>query len=291
MISQGKNKKSQGALSRRAFVGLTAAAGVAAGFLVGWLIKPPEVADVARTITQTVAQTTTETEAGAPGTAVTKTETATVTTTEPAGPGATATPTKLPSPSLTGTMSAEEAMFKRRSIRDYIDKPLTLNQLSQLLWAAQGITESRWGFRTAPSAGATYPLEVYVVVGEDGVTELGAGAYRYNPKDHSLGLLVTGDHRHELTAASLGQRWVAEAPLNIVIAAVYERTTAWYGERGVRYVHMEVGHAGENIYLQATALGLGTVVIGAFHEAEVGNILRLPADSKPLYVIPVGYPK
>jgi len=199
--------------------------------------------------------------------------------------------TKLPVPEVAGTMSVEEAIAKRRSIREYVAKPLTLKQLSQLLWAAQGVTDPRWGFRAAPSAGATYPLEVYVVVGKNGVSELEAGVYLYNPSDHTLGLLFTGDLRSELSSAALGQKWVAEAPLNIVIAAVYERTTVRYGERGTRYVHMEVGHAGQNIYLQATALGLGTVVVGAFEDVEVQKILRLPEDHKPLYIIPVGYPE
>lgn len=119
---------------------------------------------------------------------------------------------KLPSPELIGTMSVEEAIFKRRSIRDYVDKPLTLKQLSQLLWAAQGITDPRWRFRVAPSAGATYPLEVYVVVGKDGVAELGVGVYHYNPNDHTLGLVFTGDLRSELSTAALGQQWIAKAP-------------------------------------------------------------------------------
>jgi len=267
MTSREKSGKSQGDISRRAFVGLAAAGGIVAGFLIGWIVKPPVVEEVIRTVTQT----TTEMEVGTPG--------------------ATVTFTKLPSPNLTGTMSTEEAIFKRRSIREYADKPLTLNQLSQLLWAAQGITDPRWGFRAAPSAGATYPLEVYAVVGKDGVSELEAGVYRYNPNDHTLGLLFTGDLRGGLSAVALGQQWVAEAPLNIIITAVYERTTARYGERGTHYVHMEAGHVGQNIYLQATALGLGTVVVGAFEDAGVQKIIMLPEAHKPLYIIPVGYPK
>lgn len=198
---------------------------------------------------------------------------------------------KLPQPQVSGKMSVEDALAKRRSIREYTGQPLTLAELSQLLWAAQGITEPRYGFRTAPSAGATYPLEIYLVVGQDGVVGLEAGVYQYNPRSHALALIFRGDLRSELSVAAIDQRWVAEARIDIVIAAVFERTTAKYGERGVRYVYMEAGHAGQNVYLQATALGLGTVVIGAFHDEEVQRVLRMPRDHKPLYIMPVGYPK
>ncbi len=198
---------------------------------------------------------------------------------------------KLPDPTTVGSISVEEALAKRRSIRDYSKDPLNLKQVSQLLWAAQGITETRYGLRTSPSAGGTYPLELYVVVAENSVAELKVGVYQYVPKDHSLILRSTADLRGALSVAALGQKWVAEAPINIVIAAIYERTTKVYGDRGVRYVHMEVGHVGENIYLQATALGLGTVTIGAFHDEEVQRILTLPSEQKPLYIMPVGRPR
>jgi len=198
---------------------------------------------------------------------------------------------KLPAPTTIGVMSVEEAIWRRRSKREYLDKPLEAAQLSQLLWASQGITESRWGLRAAPSAGATYPLEVYVVVGERGVKGLGAGIYRYRPKDHTIVLVASGDSRSELSAASLDQPWVAKAPIVIVIAAVYERTTRVYGSRGIRYVDMEAGHVGQNIYLIATSMGLGAVVVGAFHDERIQQVLRLPKDEAPLYVIPVGYPK
>jgi len=198
---------------------------------------------------------------------------------------------KLPSPVTVGTMSVEEAIFRRRSKREYLDKPLDGFQLSQLLWAAQGITEPRWGLRAAPSAGGTYPLEIYAVVGENSVEDLRAGIYRYNPKDHTIILVASGDFRAELSTAALNQQWVAKAPVNIVVAAVYERTTRIYGSRGVRYVDMEAGHVGQNVYLIAAAMGLGAVVIGAFHDEQVHQVLRLPKDQVPLYVIPVGYPK
>ena len=193
--------------------------------------------------------------------------------------------------SLKVKMSIEEATASRRSIREYEKKPLTLEQLAQLLWAAQGITDVRRGFRTTPSAGATYPLEVYVVVGSNGVIGLEAGIYHYDPQAHVLKLLKYGDFRNELCLACLGQPWVKQAPIDIVIVAIYERTTLRYGDRGIRYVRMEVGHVGQNTYPQATALGLGTIVIGAFYDDKVREILRLSEKEYPMYVIPVGYPK
>ncbi|ASJ08116.1 nitroreductase [Thermococcus siculi] len=192
----------------------------------------------------------------------------------------------LPEPRLTGGMSVEEAIAKRRSIRSYRDEPVTLEQLSQLLWAAQGITYSARKFRAAPSAGATYPFEVYVVAGN--VEDLGPGVYRYDPFNHTLVLVKEGDYRRALQRAALDQSWVGRAAVDIVLVAYYERTTHYYGERGIRYVHMEAGHIGQNIYLQATALGLGTVAVGAFSDAEVAKILG--TDGVPLYIFPVGVP-
>lgn len=197
---------------------------------------------------------------------------------------------KLPSPLTVGAMSVEEAIYRRRSRREYLDKPLDIVQLSQLLWASQGITEPRWGLRSAPSAGGTYPLEIYAVIGEQCVKDLKAGIYRYNPKNHTIITVASGDFRAELSAAALNQQWVAKARVNIVVAAVYERTTRVYGSRGIRYVDMEAGHVGQNVYLIATAMGLGTVVVGAFHDDQVQRVIRLPRDHVPLYIIPVGYP-
>lgn len=198
---------------------------------------------------------------------------------------------KLPNPETAGAVSVEEAIMRRRSIRSYTDEPLSLQDISQLMWAAQGITDPQRRFRAAPSAGATYPLEVYVVVGTVGVTGLASGVYRYDPFDHSLENILEGDLRSSLADAALGQRWVREAPVNIVIAAIYERTTGRYGERGIRYVHMEAGHVAQNLYLQATARGLGMVVVGAFEDDRVQKLLHLPADQRPLYIIPVGHPR
>jgi SagB-type dehydrogenase family enzyme len=191
----------------------------------------------------------------------------------------------LPQPRYRGDVSLEEALLQRRSVREYTGEPLTLEEISQLLWAAQGITDPR-GFRTAPSAGGLYPLEVYLVAGE--VAGLEAGVYKYRPQEHSLIRVVVGDRRENLCTAALGQVWVREAAADIVILAVYERTTVKYGDRGIRYVHLEAGHAAQNVCLQATALGLGTVTVGAFYDDEVQAVLGAPKNEKPLYVMPVG---
>ena len=195
---------------------------------------------------------------------------------------------KLPDPNLKGETSLEEALYERRSVREFSTEPLTLAEVSQLLWAGQGKT-SDWGGRTAPSAGATYPLETYLVAGT--VEGLLPGVYRYDPEDHALVKTRDGDVRERLGAAALGQSWVKEAPVSIVVTAVYERTTGKYGDRGVVYVHMEAGHAAQNICLQATALDLGAVTVGAFYDDQVGDIVALPAGEFPLYVIPVGKKK
>ena len=181
--------------------------------------------------------------------------------------------------------SVEEALLNRRSVRSYVDGALTLQEFSQLLWATQGVTAPQ-GMRTAPSAGGLYPLEVYVAVGD--VEGLSPAIYRYLPDVHSIQRVLDGDMRGELAQASLGQRWIENAAVDIVIAAVYERTTAKYGERGLRYVHMEAGHAAQNLCLQATALRLGVVTVGGFDDERVGATLNLPHNQKPLYVIPVG---
>jgi len=193
---------------------------------------------------------------------------------------------KLPRPKYDSGTSIEEALLKRRSIREYKDEPLTLAEVSQLLWAAQGITEPSRGFRTAPSAGALYPLEVYVAVGN--VEDVSEAVYRYKPREHELERRVTGDKRAELYDAALMQSSVKDAAIVIVFSAVYERTTGWYGERGIRYVHIEVGHAAQNVYLQAVSLNLGTVAIGAFRDDEVKEVIGMSDQEQPLYVMPVG---
>ena len=192
---------------------------------------------------------------------------------------------KLPEPRYDSGVSIEETLLKRRSVRDYTGEPLSLEEVSQLLWAAQGITDPR-EYRTAPSAGATYPLEIYLVVGD--VENLTEGVYRYESAEHTLVKVLDGDWRAQLADAALGQSWVREGAVNIVFTAIHERTTRRYGDRGIRYVHMEVGHAAQNVYLQAVALGLGTVVIGAFVDDQVAEILKLPQNEQPLYIMPVG---
>jgi len=192
---------------------------------------------------------------------------------------------KLPEPRYDSDVSLEQSLLNRRSIRSYTSEPLTLEETSQLLWAAQGLTDPQ-GFRTAPSAGGLYPLELYLVAGD--VEGLAAGVYRYQPDGHQLVKTMDGDKRAELAEAALGQEWVEEGAVSIVFTAVYERTTGKYGDRGVRYVHMEAGHAAQNLCLQATALELGAVTVGAFYDEEVSQLLNLPADERPLYVIPIG---
>lgn len=192
---------------------------------------------------------------------------------------------RLPEPRYDGDVSLEQSLLERRSTRNYSGESLTLAEVSQLLWAAQGITDAR-GFRTAPSAGALYPLELYIIAGN--VEGLPSGIYHYLPEDHEIELLSEGDVRNELAEAALSQSAVRDGAISVVITAIYERTTGKYGERGIRYVHIEVGHAAQNMCLQAAAMGLGLVTIGAFHDQVVAELLLLPADEEPLYIIPVG---
>jgi SagB-type dehydrogenase family enzyme len=195
----------------------------------------------------------------------------------------------LPEPKLKGEVSVEEAIKKRRSRRDFREKSLSKEQISQVLWAAQGFTED--SFRASPSAGATYPLEIYLIVGENGVENMKEAFYHYLPQRHSLELFKEGDFRRPLAQASWGQNFIAKAPVSLIMTAEYARTTGKYGERGIRYVHIEIGHVGENVYLQAEALGLGTVAVGAFSDESVSRVLSLPKNQKPLYIMPVGYPR
>jgi len=187
----------------------------------------------------------------------------------------------LPSPMRSGHMSLEEALARRRSVRDFSATPLSDQELSQLLWAAQGITHPD-GLRTAPSAGALYPLELYVANA--------AGFYRYDPQHHELQRRSERDPRSALCRAALEQESVREAPAVFVITAIYARTAQKYGDvHSSRYVHLEAGHAAQNLLLQAVALGLGAVPIGAFHDAQVQKALALPPEEQPLYLIPVGH--
>lgn len=191
----------------------------------------------------------------------------------------------LPAPVYDSTTSVEKALKQRRSLRQYKDEAMTLQQVSQLLWAAQGITSPE-GFRTAPSAGALYPLEIYLV--SSNVRDLPEGVYHYLPAENALLLTVEGDKRSALTAAALQQNSIKRAPVNIVMTAVYARTTKKYGKRGKLYAHIEIGHAAQNVCLQAASLGLGTVTIGAVDDAAFRAILALPKEETSLYIMPVG---
>jgi SagB-type dehydrogenase family enzyme len=192
---------------------------------------------------------------------------------------------RLPSPAVGGRRSVERALEQRRSVREYARGGVTRAELGQLLWAAQGIT-GEGTFRTAPSAGALYPLEVYVAAGE--VCDLSPAIYRYRPERHCLTLVVAGDQRGELCAAAWGQECVGAGAAVIAIAAVYTRTTAKYGDRGLRYVQMEAGHAAQNVHLQAWALGLGAVVVGAFDDSLVKTVMHMALEETPLSLMPVG---
>lgn len=193
---------------------------------------------------------------------------------------------KLPDPKYDSNTSVEQALLRRRSVREYKDEPLSLNEVSQLLWAAQGITDRRRGFRIAPSAGALYPLEVYTVIGN--VRGVEPGVYKYRPYQHELERVRKGDVRAKLSAAALEQTWIGQGAIVIVFSAVYERTTRKYGDRGIRYVHIEVGHAAQSLCLQAASLNLGAGVVGAFRDKQVKKILNARESEQPLYIVPVG---
>lgn len=188
---------------------------------------------------------------------------------------------KLPAPVLVGKMSVEEALVKRSSVREFSREELSLQDITQLLWAAQGITRT-WGARTAPSAGALYPLEIYLVLPQ--------GVFRYEPKNHQLVRHIQGNVIGKLAQAALGQGCVRNAPGIIVIAAVYERTERKYGPRAERYVKIEVGHTAQNVLLTAVSRGLVAVPVGAFQDERIREVLSLPLNHDPLYLIPVGYP-
>ncbi len=194
---------------------------------------------------------------------------------------------ELPQAETSSRTSLEKSLERRRSVRHYADKPVKTAHAAQLLWAAQGITHPG-GFRTAPSAGALYPLEVYLVTGN--MDSLDPGIYHYAPERHELKLLKTGNHRKALCRAGLSQSAICNAPLSLVITGVHERTTKKYGKRGIKYVFMEAGHAAQNVLLQAVSLDLGAVPIGAFRDSAVSRLLELPEREAPLYIIPVGHP-
>jgi SagB-type dehydrogenase family enzyme len=196
---------------------------------------------------------------------------------------------KLPSPSYKGSVSFEEAIYRWKATRRFKKQQLTIQQISQLLWATSGLTVDgiTSATRVFPSAGAIYPLEIYVVCGE--VNGLQAGIYKYNYKNHSLKLIKKGDFREELTKSALNQFFISQAPASFVWVAKYEKMS-FYGERGkTRYIHIDLGHSAQNFTIQATSLGLGTVQVGAFNDDLVNKTLSLPKDETPVYIMPVGY--
>lgn len=196
---------------------------------------------------------------------------------------------KLRPPKTDGTVSVEYAIKQRRTIRSFSPEILNLNQLSQLLWSAQGMTENGGFKRAAPSAGALYPMDVYAVVGSGSVERIEAGVYHYEPNGHALSYITKKDVRDGVAKASLSQMWMARAPLNIVITAEYSRITLKYKERGIRYAMIEAGHIAQNLFLQAEAMGLKAAIVGAFHDNELIEILKIPRTHEPLLIMPIGY--
>ena len=190
----------------------------------------------------------------------------------------------LPEPRHEGPSSVEQALLNRRSIRSFKNESLSLAELSQLAWSAQGVSSPR-GYRTAPSAGALYPLEVYIFAG--GVTGLDAGVYKYDTR-HILEKVVAQDRRADLARAALNQGFIAKAPVVFLFCAVFARITNTYGERGRRYAFMEVGHAAQNLCLQAVAQGMGTTVVGAFQDDRVADMIALAPSELPIYIVAVG---
>jgi len=187
---------------------------------------------------------------------------------------------KLPEPKIKGRVSLEEVINARRCVREFTEKDIKLEEISQLLWAAQGITDKTRSLRAVPSAGALYPLEIYLITKD--------GLFHYIVAKHALEILDNRDLRRDLAAASLGQASVKQAAADIVICAIFKRVTSKYGERGMRYVDIEAGHAAQNIHLTAVSLGLGSVPVGAFDDQSVQAMLKLDKNTTPLYIITVG---
>ncbi len=186
---------------------------------------------------------------------------------------------KLPAAKYDGPVSVEKALLERRSIRAYKDEPLALSDVSQILWAAQGITDSTTGHRTAPSAMARYFLEVYLIPGD--VTGLPMGIYKYQPQGHELVVVAEGDYKSKLFDAA-GQAPIKNAPAALVICGISE------GSTNPNSMYLEAGHAAQNVYLQAVPLKLGTVVMGGFKGEEVKKALNIPAKEEPIYIMPIG---
>jgi len=192
---------------------------------------------------------------------------------------------ELPAPRVTGSASLEQVIAQRRSQREFTNSRLTMGEVGQLLWSAQGVTDPK-GLRAAPSAGALYPLELYLVAGT--IEDMAPGVYHYRPDRHQLIKTESGDSRMALARAALSQDWIADAAAVVVFTADYQRTMRKYGHRSKRYVHIETGHAAENLFLQAQSLGLATVIVGAFDDDALASVLRLPAELQPLLLMPIG---
>jgi len=196
---------------------------------------------------------------------------------------------QLPDPKLDGDVSLEMTIHQRRTVRSFHSKALTLKQLSQLLWAAQGITEPGGFKRAAPSAGALYPMDIYGAVGEECIEGLNPGVYLYELATHSFSLIQKGDIRRDIAMASLGQMWMSYAPITFVITGEYSRIMSKYGQRGVRYAMIEAGHIGQNIFLQSQAMGLEAGIVGAFEDGKVIQVMGIKSTHEPLLLMPVGY--
>ena len=191
----------------------------------------------------------------------------------------------LPEPHLESDYSIEQAIHNRRSVREFSNKPLSLAEVSQLLWSAQGVTDDK-GLRSAPSAGALYPLTLYLVVGN--VKGLKPGIYQYAPDGHQLRKMKNGDSRKDVARAALQQYWIQESAAVLIFSAIEKRTTRKYGQRGIRYIHIEVGHSAQNLFLQAQSLGLAAAVVGAFDDSRIETIMNLPTEEQLLYLMPLG---
>jgi SagB-type dehydrogenase family enzyme len=196
---------------------------------------------------------------------------------------------RLPDPRFEGDVSLERAIRTRRTIRSFDGKALSLRQISQLLWSSQGITEPGGFKRAAPSAGALYPIDIYAVVGAGCVEGLDPGVYHYETEGHSISSGKGEDARKDVARASLWQTWMAQAPLSLIITAEYSRITGKYGQRGIRYAMIEAGHIGQNIFLQAQAMGLAAGIVGAFDDEKLIRIMGIRETHEPLLIMPVGY--
>ncbi|MFO7963945.1 MAG: SagB/ThcOx family dehydrogenase [Desulfobacterales bacterium] len=197
---------------------------------------------------------------------------------------------KLPAPRTDGPVSLEHTIQSRRTVRSFdSERAISTEDLSQLLWSAQGITETGGFKRAAPSAGALYPLDIYAAVGSGSVNGMEAGVYRYDPASHGIHKITGSDVRKELAEAALHQMWMARAPVNVIITAEYSRITGKYGNRGIRYAHMEAGNVSQNLFLQAEAVGLKAGIVGAFNDRAVTRILQTPEAHEPVLIMPVGY--